>query len=557
MHLNAFLLGEFFHQIFPSRVTGAMDAFGRMGWFCHVATLTVGGGTHPSIRIPAEPYQFDSPRPVWWSAAPDTGLDRQFIRFLERLARHPAEIEPQYKLLLEGTPLTGKPPGEAIERAKKFFTESIQEWLTSYNRLLDAWQDARQRENNRSVLNAIAYQAQELSTTTVIEAMASARFLPRYGFPIGLQALRLPHNSFRDGTSTVKLERDGMLALNEYVPGSRLLAGGRIYASHGVIRSFDPDGGGFGLTRYRFECTRGHVSYEVHADSTQCRTCAAPLRSNRGRPVIVPRFGYSCASWDPPSWSGDPERIGTTELVSTVDFVNRSGLRLFEPFGGHARLKATFCEGGTLFGANPGPENFGFAICTSCGYTDGEKVIGEGRRDLPAGFEAHAPLWSHRATHRCWSAQNTAPVLRNRSLGAETNTDVLQIEVNTLFSRYQHPGDSERIARTFGHAMRLAGAAILEVDTREISVVAARMAGDPWGVHLFDSAAGGSGHIAALLEDQHAWFARAMDLIRGDENHDGRCREACLMCLLDAQSQSEFARGKLNRSLTLEFFTEA
>jgi len=27
--------------------------------------------------------------------------------------------------------------------------------------------------------------------------------------------------------------------------------------------------------------------------------------------------------------------------------------------------------------------------------------------------------------------------------------------------------------------------------------------------------------------------------------------------LLDAQSQSEFARGKLNRSLTLEFFTEA
>jgi hypothetical protein len=75
-------------------------------------------------------------------------------------------------------------------------------------------------------------------------------------------------------------------------------------------------------------------------------------------------------------------------------------------------------------------------------------------------------------------------------------------------------------------------------------------------VHLFDTAAGGSGHIAALLEDQNAWFARAMDLIRGNEGHDRRCREACLMCLLDAQSQSEFERGKLNRSLTLEFFIE-
>jgi hypothetical protein len=58
-----------------------------------------------------------------------------------------------------------------------------------------------------------------------------------------------------------------MLALNEYFPGSRLLAGGRIYSSHGVIRSFEPDGGGFGLTRYRFECTRGHVFYDMQANA--------------------------------------------------------------------------------------------------------------------------------------------------------------------------------------------------------------------------------------------------------------------------------------------------
>jgi DEAD/DEAH box helicase domain-containing protein len=557
LHLNAFLLGEFFREIFPGRITGAMDAFGRMGWFCHMATLSVGAGANPSVRIAAEPYQLGTSRPVWWEANPNAGLDEQFVHYMDRLIVDPSEVRDEYDLLLEGTPLIGKPLVELIERAKKSFVQCIEEWRTSYDRLLTAWQNARTQENNRAVLNAIAFQTQELSKMTVIEALASARFLPRYGFPIGLQALRLPHSSFREGNSTVKLERDGMLALNEYVPGSRLLAGGRIYSSHGVICSFDPDGGGFGLTRYRFQCTRGHVFYEVHADAAQCRTCAAQIRSNRGRPVIVPRFGYSCAAWDPPSWSGDPERIGTTELVSTVDFLNRSDLLLFEPFGGHARLKATFCEGGTLFGANPGPHNFAFAICTNCGYTDGEKAIGEGRQSLPPGFESHSPLWSSKTNNRCWNAKNTTPVLRNRSLGAETNTDVLQIEVNTLFSRYQLPGDSERIARTFGHAMRLAGAEILEVDTREISVMAARMAGDAWGVHLFDTAAGGSGHIASLLEDQNAWFMRAIDLIRGNEDHNRKCREACLMCLLDAQSQAEFELGKLDRSLTLEFFTEA
>jgi hypothetical protein len=77
--------------------------------------------------------------------------------------------------------------------------------------------------------------------------------------------------------------------------------------------------------------------------------------SKTGEPTIVPRFGYLCAAWDPPSWSGDPERIGTTEVISTVDFVNRSGLQNFANFGGYSTLTATFCEGGTLFGANAGP----------------------------------------------------------------------------------------------------------------------------------------------------------------------------------------------------------
>lgn len=45
--------------------------------------------------------------------------------------------------------------------------------------------------------------------------------------------------------------------------------------------------------------------------------------------------------------------------------------------------------------------------------------------------------------------------------------------------------------------------------------------------------------------------------MRGDAGHQRQCREACLLCLLDAQSQAEFERGKLNRSLALEFFTEA
>jgi len=50
-----------------------------------------------------------------------------------------------------------------IERAEKSFIQCINEWTTTYNRLLTAWQNARTQQNNGAALNAIAFQAQELS----------------------------------------------------------------------------------------------------------------------------------------------------------------------------------------------------------------------------------------------------------------------------------------------------------------------------------------------------------------------------------------------------------
>jgi len=72
--------------------------------------------------------------------------------------------------------------------------------------------------------------------------------------------------------------------------------------------------------------------------------------------------------------------------------VNRLGLQEFAAFGGVEVLNARFCEGGTIFAANSGT-GFGFAVCTACGYADCEDGLGDGRKNLPRGFESHAPLW--------------------------------------------------------------------------------------------------------------------------------------------------------------------
>jgi hypothetical protein len=548
LHLNAFLLGEFFRTLFPSRIVGAMDAFGRMGWFCHVESREPGRSGNVSRKVDAEPYSgFADRRPAWLSSREaTTPLSIQFLHFLDHLISDPSAIAPALNGLLDSTPLAGKPAADLIRAAKAAFEKHSQAWTASYKLLLNQWDSA----TDNAFRNAIAYQVVELSRTSVIESLATARVLPRYGFPIGVQALRVPQGG-NYAQSSVKLERDGILALNEYVPSSKLLAGGRIYASRGLVRSFESDGG-FGLVKFRFECTEGHIFYEAHDRATQCRICSSPLRSNRGKDALIPRFGYSCAAWDPPSWSGDPERVGLAELTSTVDFVNRLGLQEFAALGGVEVLNARFCEGGTIFAANSGT-GFGFAVCTACGYADCEDGLGDGRKNLPRGFESHAPLWARKLSQRCWTAGVT-PVLRNKYLGAENDTDVLQIEIQTMLTPYHSRDIGDRIAHTLGHALRISGAAIVEADVREISLSFERGVGDQWCIYLFDSAPGGSGHIASLLEQQDLWVRKALELLEGDAIHQERCREACLACVLDSQSQNDFEQGKLDRAIALEFF---
>ena len=77
-------------------------------------------------------------------------------------------------------------------------------------------------------MNALARQARELATTTVVEELGNRRFLPRYGFPIGLNSLVVLGG--RDGGERFQLQRDGSVAVAEYVPGAVIVVGGQARA---------------------------------------------------------------------------------------------------------------------------------------------------------------------------------------------------------------------------------------------------------------------------------------------------------------------------------------
>ena len=79
----------------------------------------------------------------------------------------------------------------------------------------------------------------------------------------------------------------------------------------------------------------------------------------------MPTFGYSTALWDPPTWEGDQERIGDTQVIAS-GFLTAGTAPLIRDFAGIAGVSASTHEGAELLATNSGEFDAGFAICTKC-----------------------------------------------------------------------------------------------------------------------------------------------------------------------------------------------
>lgn len=561
-HLHAFLLGEFFRAIYPSgRKVGAMDAFGKMGGFCGRSKLQVvkSGQPLPSDEVRKDPYDITFIKPSqWWDSANDDCLAIQFECFLKHLSENPGTVVNSVHSLLTGTPLYNvfHHWSELIEKTRSNFHEVWTKWCIDHDSLIKNWQANIKNTSDIRTLNAIAHQANELWNTSVIEEFGTKHFLPRYGFPIGLHTLRVlsSDNRFnRFEKSSVKLERDGIIAISEFVPGSKLIAGGRAYTSHGIIRSFGMDDNGFGKRAWWYSCTKGHLYYKNSPDNSHVcivEDCGAAA-ADSGKILLMPRHGFSTAAWDPPSWVLSTEQVGSLSLATTAFISKNSGNKIFQDFGGIKGLNVELCEGGELLGQNSGVSGLGYAICTNCGYSDSEtKPDGDGRKGLPKGFENHLPLHAIKWV-KCWKSTE-APVLRYHFFAATHITDMVQFDfANICFADL-----TAAVIKTMGHALRLAGAELLELDHREIGFIygCVGSTADP-GVQLFDNVPGGAGHVIELAGYGREWIERALMVLYRNEGHHKKCETACLNCILTSLSQNDMEAGMLLRRKTHDVLT--
>jgi len=225
-------------------------------------------------------------------------------------------------------------------------------------------------------------------------------------------------------------------------------------------------------------------------------------------------------------------------------FLGRSGPVEREPFGGLAGLRAAYYEESEILLRNEGADRKGFAICTRCGFSMSERGLGQGRERLPGKFHSHAPVFQTTDRPWCWS-RDDAPVLRNRTLAARERTDLLVFQFPAAAEA------TESAAVSLGRALVMEGARLLEVDSRELEARAKPSAsGNSFDLMLFDSGSSGAGHCRELFDMGEEWFSRAKQRLKGDPDHDNRCKRACLDCILDFSGQ--FSASKLDRQAAIE-----
>ena len=305
--------------------------------------------------------------------------------------------------LLAGTPLTGRLADWAglFDEVIATLNAALAEWNGDFQALYDAWTEAASVQPvtaaSRRQANAIGYQLRLLWNLTVIEALSDQQFLPSYGFPIGVHRLQVLDKDEKTGRvreeDQYRLERAGVLAIGEYVPGSRLLAGGNVITSRRPDQELarrdlaGPDGAAMRFTnKHRFY---GLAARRRRARLRRDRPGTARRDAAAGQTRFQHRGLGTSGSWHrgrAAIYSAEPMSLafrgyGTSNLLRRSNF---HGIRNFD---------LTVWPDGELLVVNRGEYDRGFAVCLRCGYADSEwnKRRATGLDTLPGDFDSHAP----------------------------------------------------------------------------------------------------------------------------------------------------------------------
>lgn len=513
-HAQAWLLGEFFRQLWtPGAKAGAMTAYGKMGGFCGVEMAGVwqrAVSIKPPLQAPIL-HQMRQEQP-WASAGTQDSIENLFDLFLKWASTND-ECKRSVGQLLHKTngQLDEAEWPDFVGLCRKKFQVGVEEWKQDYKSLLETWKSIdRTNANERSKANAIWNQLNFYWSKTVIETLGDSGILPRYGFPIGLTKLQVlgETNTYFRGAeeSSARLQRDSILALREYVPESKIMVGGKVLTSQGILKSWLNDNT-LGL-HGQFVRAGNYFDYSTNDQPPQM---PSGVRGEIGR-MIFPKHGFVTARWQEPTENDEPERVGVVTVHTRAFEAPQNIENLGSLFGSLSGVMAEYKDRGEILVLNGGAKGTGYAVCQRCGFSASERDRNDVEfNQYPRDYKDHSSVFAKKEIQACGGVP-----WRERYFAARQITNLLRITLPPHLS-----SSNEVVLRTIGQALRLSGCQMLGLDPREIRYldpVPDHATGLYRSIVLYDALAGGSGHLLELSREDKAstWLKEAHHLLAPD-----------------------------------------
>jgi len=512
-HFNSLLLSLFYTSAFEDNNHKLFNSFKKMGVF-------LGLDAEPVYATQVTNKEFVIEKD------PQSIFDR-LVAYLKKLDTD--EIKKRLDVVFERTPI------KDYDGYKKQFIFRIIEVSKSYEQEIQNYVDDWNAATTTTQRNAIRYNIKQKLNESLIEVFANEQILPKYGFPIDVKSLQVISGYTNKDAKPFSFERSGILALSEYAPGSKILAGGRTVVSRGISKHFSGNNldEAFGERGMYYFCQNGHFfkSTQQHVDECAVDGCGA--RVGNPNQYIIPEHGFITAASEEITFKlKQPERVGYVEVYTDVDALEKDTQTKSMEYDDFVIF---YKENATIYGINRGQKQLGFAICSKCGYSESENVNKKnGLTGLSTSFRQHASIYSEYANSKCLNDDGYS-VWRNQHLAVTMKTDsILVIPKKKIYS--------EDMAQAILNAFQLSGCEELGIDEREIGTMLLLNDG-AYQLYLYDNLSGGVGYVYDLAHNRwDQWLKKSKERLYVNEKHDEECINGCIKCIVTLNTNKVLPR---------------
>lgn len=539
-HINALALASFLRTLAADDVLQL-----RCGWFYDSDNEDVSAPCH---------------RFVEWCEAPD-------------LDRHSAgqALHAGVARLIAGSCLDGVAVADLLRTTALMLLAVAGRWQQQITALLDERALLRTPAGNSGPENSLNLRLERCRREYLLGQLASATFLPGYGFPsdvvplvtVTQQERQQAAREQRDQREDNRQRRAGFpsrnlaVAIRDYAPGTDTVLNGRVYRSSGVTLNWqiqvDADAAPeIQDLRWLWRCT-GCGNHGLRLElPRRCPQC------DRGEPgrllckrVLLPS-GFRVDYYAKPH--NDISRPQYTPVRDPLVAISGAQwMTLPDAHLGRWRSSPT----GELLHHADGLHGHGFGVCLQCGRADSMPSADA----LPQSLHNHRRLGGHREPRGAQQTAQLQPcpgndkswaIVPSVHLVARAVTDVFELQLRDAHGLALN---DKTIAYTLAVALRSGLCRELGIEDGEVgaTIVQARDHDDQpvQSICLYDTASGGAGYAgqtAGLLPR----------LVRQLRDHTlgcpADCDSACQACLLTFETQHQI--DWLDRHAALQFLSE-